>query len=224
MDTSCFTSRFGRGEEGSAPAMLGRELGPGRAGFCVDFASLCEHHLLPFHGRMYVACVGVGVGASAPTLPAAAGGEVRAAVWRFSHRLQLQERLTQQVAEALMGALGAATAGGGACWWSPQRSTTACAPEASRSRALSQSPSPGSAPRSSTGNSAKSSWPGSRTSPCAKLGTVPRPCCRRPAMTSGTGTGTGTRTDMLKGAGWAGTRLKIETDGFSSIIRSDFTQ
>ena len=103
----------GRGEEGPAPTMLGRELGPGRAGFCVDFASLCEHHLLPFHGRMYVACVGVGVGASAPTLPAAAGGEVRAAVWRFSHRLQLQERLTQQVAEALMGALGAATAGGG---------------------------------------------------------------------------------------------------------------
>ena len=49
----------------------------------------------------------------APVLPAATGVEVRAAVWRFSHRLQLQERLTQQVAEALMGALGAATAGGG---------------------------------------------------------------------------------------------------------------
>ena len=69
-------------------------LGPGRAGFCVDFASLCEHHLLPFHGRMYVVCLSGGGGASAPVLPAATGVEVRAAVWRFSHRLQLQERLT----------------------------------------------------------------------------------------------------------------------------------
>ena len=87
------------------PLTLGRELGPGRESFSLDFASLCEHHLLPFHGRIYVVCVAEGV---SPGSLAAAGAQVRAAVWRFSHRLQLQERLTQQVAEALIGALGAA--------------------------------------------------------------------------------------------------------------------
>jgi len=88
----------------SAPVSFGNGLGSGREGFCEDFASLCEHHLLPFHGRIYVACV---AGGPASGSLAAASGQVRATIWRFSHRLQLQERLTQQVAEALLHALGA---------------------------------------------------------------------------------------------------------------------
>jgi GTP cyclohydrolase IA len=59
----------------------------------VNFFSLCEHHLLPFFGRAQVAYLPKGkvVGLS----------KVPRIVDAFAHRLQLQERLTRQVAEAL---------------------------------------------------------------------------------------------------------------------------
>ena len=59
----------------------------------VNFFSLCEHHLLPFFGRVHVAYLPKGkvVGLS----------KVPRIVDAFAHRLQLQERLTRQIAEAL---------------------------------------------------------------------------------------------------------------------------
>jgi GTP cyclohydrolase IA len=59
----------------------------------VNFFSLCEHHLLPFFGRVHVAYLPNGkvVGLS----------KVPRIVDAFAHRLQLQERLTRQIAEAL---------------------------------------------------------------------------------------------------------------------------
>ena len=59
----------------------------------INFFSLCEHHLLPFFGRAQVAYLPKGrvVGLS----------KVPRIVDAFAHRLQLQERLTRQVAEAL---------------------------------------------------------------------------------------------------------------------------
>jgi GTP cyclohydrolase IA len=59
----------------------------------LNFFSLCEHHLLPFFGRAHVAYLPNGkvVGLS----------KVPRIVDAFAHRLQLQERLTRQIAEAL---------------------------------------------------------------------------------------------------------------------------
>ena len=59
----------------------------------VNFFSLCEHHLLPFFGRAHIAYLPRGrvVGLS----------KVPRIVDAFAHRLQLQERLTRQIAEAL---------------------------------------------------------------------------------------------------------------------------
>jgi GTP cyclohydrolase IA len=59
----------------------------------IEFYSLCEHHLLPFFGKMHVAYLPSGkvIGLS----------KVPRIVDVFSRRLQIQERLTQQVAEAL---------------------------------------------------------------------------------------------------------------------------
>ncbi len=63
----------------------------------VEFYSLCEHHILPFFGRAHVGYLPKGrvIGLS----------KVARVVDVFARRLQVQERLTNQVADALMDAL-----------------------------------------------------------------------------------------------------------------------
>lgn len=68
----------------------------------VDFVSLCEHHLLPFTGRATVAYI---PGASyTDDEPRRVVGLSKLArlVDAFAHRLQIQERMTEQIADALV--------------------------------------------------------------------------------------------------------------------------
>jgi GTP cyclohydrolase I len=63
----------------------------------VEFYSLCEHHMLPFFGRAHVAYIPDGriVGLS----------KIPRVVEVFARRLQVQERLGEQIADALVDAL-----------------------------------------------------------------------------------------------------------------------
>ena len=65
----------------------------------IPFHSVCEHHLLPFMGKAHVAYLPDGkvVGIS----------KLARTVDTFAHRPQVQERLTCQIADALMDQLGA---------------------------------------------------------------------------------------------------------------------
>ena len=63
----------------------------------IEFYSLCEHHLLPFHGKAHVAYLPNGRVVGLSNLPRLL--EI------YARRLQLQERLTQQVAGAIQEAL-----------------------------------------------------------------------------------------------------------------------
>lgn len=65
----------------------------------IPFNSMCEHHLMPFEGRAHVAYLPDGqvVGIS----------KLARVVDEFSHRPQVQERLTSQIADLLMDKLQA---------------------------------------------------------------------------------------------------------------------
>ena len=63
----------------------------------IDFFSMCEHHMLPFYGKAHVAYIpnGVITGLS----------KIARVVDIFSHRLQVQERLTQQIKDCIQDTL-----------------------------------------------------------------------------------------------------------------------
>jgi GTP cyclohydrolase I len=63
----------------------------------IPFYSLCEHHMLPFFGRCHVGYLPKGKVVGLSKIPRLVG--------IFAHRLQLQERLTNGIAEALNSTL-----------------------------------------------------------------------------------------------------------------------
>jgi GTP cyclohydrolase IA len=61
----------------------------------VPFYSICEHHLLPFFGKVHLAYI--------PKHNKISGfSAITRLVDSFSHRLQIQERFTRQIADAMM--------------------------------------------------------------------------------------------------------------------------
>jgi GTP cyclohydrolase I len=59
----------------------------------IEFFSLCEHHMLPFFGKMHVAYL--------PKTKVIGLSKIPRIVDAFARRLQIQERLTQQVAQTI---------------------------------------------------------------------------------------------------------------------------
>jgi GTP cyclohydrolase IA len=60
----------------------------------IEFYSLCEHHLIPFFGRAHIGYLPRGTVIGLSKIPRV--------VDLFAHRLQIQERMTQQIADFLM--------------------------------------------------------------------------------------------------------------------------
>ena len=63
----------------------------------INFYSLCEHHMLPFYGRVHVAYI--------PNGEVTGLSKIARVVDCFARRLQIQERMTKQIRECIQEAL-----------------------------------------------------------------------------------------------------------------------
>ena len=63
----------------------------------IDFFSLCEHHMLPFYGKAHVAYI--------PNGYITGLSKIARVVDIFDHRLQVQERMTQQIKDCIQDTL-----------------------------------------------------------------------------------------------------------------------
>ena len=63
----------------------------------IDFFSMCDHHMLPFYGKAHVAYI--------PNGYITGLSKIARVVDIFSHRLQVQERLTQQIKDCIQDTL-----------------------------------------------------------------------------------------------------------------------
>ena len=81
----------------------------------IPFASLCEHHLVPFIGRAHVAYIPGDDGRITGL------SKLARLVDGFARRLQVQERMTTQIADTIERVLDPR-----GCWWWWRPSTCAC--------------------------------------------------------------------------------------------------
>ena len=63
----------------------------------IDFFSLCEHHMLPFYGKVHVAYI--------PNGHITGLSKIARVVDIYSHRVQVQERMTQQIKDCIQQTL-----------------------------------------------------------------------------------------------------------------------
>ena len=63
----------------------------------IDFCSLCEHHMLPFYGKAHVAYI--------PNGYITGLSKIARVVDIYAHRLQVQERMTQQIKDCIQDTL-----------------------------------------------------------------------------------------------------------------------
>lgn len=63
----------------------------------IDFFSLCEHHMIPFYGKAHVAYI--------PNGHITGLSKIARVVDIYSHRLQVQERMTEQIKDCIQNAL-----------------------------------------------------------------------------------------------------------------------
>ena len=69
----------------------------------IEVYSMCEHHMLPFYGRCHIGYL--------PTGKVFGVSKLARMVDMYARRLQLQERLTEQISQAVMSTIGAVGVG-----------------------------------------------------------------------------------------------------------------